>query len=141
MQSPSILRTHEYFGQYGKIAKIYIRERSLSSIHTLTPEDPSASHGIYIIFTRREDAARAIALINANTSVNGFSASYGTTRYCDSFLRGMKCDQQNCHNLHEWGGESDCFSKDDYETAYVYISLGAEGKGNERTRVCADQAD
>lgn len=25
----------------------------------------------------------------------------------------------NCHSLHEWGGENDCFTKDDLETAYV----------------------
>jgi CCR4-NOT transcription complex subunit 4 len=31
----------------------------------------------------------------------------------------MKCDSPGCHYLHEWGGDSDCFSKDDYETAYV----------------------
>jgi CCR4-NOT transcription complex subunit 4 len=32
-------------------------------------------------------------------------------------LRGMKCDTSGCQCLHEWGGDSDCFSKDDYEIA------------------------
>jgi CCR4-NOT transcription complex subunit 4 len=45
------------------------------------------------------------------------SASFGTTRYCDAFLRGTKCDVNNCHNLHEWGGEGDCFTKNDLDTA------------------------
>jgi CCR4-NOT transcription complex subunit 4 len=123
-QSISILRTNEYFGQYGKISKLYIRERSsiASTIHTLTPEDPTASHGIYIVYVRREDAARAISSLDGIPAPSGapgttLKASYGTTRYCDSFLRGMKCDSPGCHYLHEWGGDSDCFSKDDYETA------------------------
>jgi len=125
VQSISILRTNEYFGQYGKISKLYIRDRSplsSSAVHTLS-DDP-ASHGIYIVYVRREDAARAISSLDGIPAPSGapgttLKASYGTTRYCDSFLRGMKCDSPGCHYLHEWGGDSDCFSKDDYETAYV----------------------
>ena len=124
-QSISILRTNEYFGQYGKISKLYIRDRSplsSSAVHTLS-DDP-ASHGIYIVYVRREDAARAISSLDGIPAPSGapgttLKASYGTTRYCDSFLRGMKCDSPGCHYLHEWGGDSDCFSKDDYETAYA----------------------
>jgi CCR4-NOT transcription complex subunit 4 len=127
VQSISILRTNEYFGQYGKISKLYIRDRSplsSSAVHTLS-DDP-ASHGIYIVYVRREDAARAISSLDGIPAPSGapgttLKASYGTTRYCDSFLRGMKCDSPGCHYLHEWGGDSDCFSKDDYETAYVLL--------------------
>lgn len=96
-----ILRTNDYFGQYGKIARVYLRQP-----------------GIYIVYVRREDAARAIAALDgfpANGTV--IKASYGTTRYCESFLRGQKCDQHACTNLHEWGGDGDCFTKDDVEIA------------------------
>jgi len=78
--------------------------------------------GIYIVYVRREDAARAIMALDGIPSPQGpvgqvLRANYGTTRYCDAFLKGQKCDNQGCTALHEWGGESDCFTKDDYELA------------------------
>ncbi|KAK8869719.1 hypothetical protein IAR55_000287 [Kwoniella newhampshirensis] len=121
-----ILRSNDYFGQYGKISKLYLCDRtkvSSSSVTTLTPDDPSTSTGIYIIYIRREDAARAIASLDGIPAPQQgppgsvLKATYGTTRYCDAFLRGTKCDNSNCHSLHEWGGESDCFTKEDMETA------------------------
>jgi CCR4-NOT transcription complex subunit 4 len=120
-----ILRSNDYFGQYGKISKLYLRDRAATSSTTvpiLTAEDPSTSTGIYIAYVRREDAARAILALEGIPAPQGppgqvLRASYGTTRYCDAFLRGLKCDIANCNSLHEWGGESDCFTKDDMETA------------------------
>lgn len=124
-ESIPILRSQDYFGQYGKISKLYLRDRtgvSSTSVHTLTPDNPATSTGIYIVYVRREDAARAISALDGISAPQGppgqkLSASFGTTRYCDAFLRGGKCDSSSCHNLHEWGGESDCFTKDDMETA------------------------
>ncbi|KAK4689748.1 CCR4-NOT transcription complex subunit 4, partial [Tremellales sp. Uapishka_1] len=120
-----ILRSNDYFGQYGKISKLFLRDRtaiSSTSVPTLTSDNPSTSTGIYITYVRREDAARAISSLDGIQAPQGppgqvLRASYGTTRYCDFFLRGMKCDTSNCNNLHEWGGEGDCFTKDDLETA------------------------
>lgn len=45
-------------------------------------------------------------------------ASYGTTKYCMAFLRGVACMDHNCMNLHEWGDEKDCFTKEDLTTLY-----------------------
>ncbi|WWD16013.1 hypothetical protein CI109_100438 [Kwoniella shandongensis] len=120
-----ILRSNDYFGQYGKISKLYLGDRtkvSSSSVTTLTPDNPSTSTGIYIVYIRREDAARAIASLDGIPAPQGppgsvLKATYGTTRYCDAFLRGTKCDNSTCHSLHEWGGESDCFTKEDMDTA------------------------
>ncbi|WVW82956.1 hypothetical protein I302_104971 [Kwoniella bestiolae CBS 10118] len=120
-----ILRSNDYFGQYGKISKIYLSDRtklSSSAVSTLLEDDPSTSTGIYIIYVRREDAARAIASLDGIPAPQGppgslLKANYGTTRYCESFLKSQKCDTPNCHCLHEWGGDSDCFTKEDMETA------------------------
>ncbi|ORY24964.1 hypothetical protein BCR39DRAFT_545379 [Naematelia encephala] len=120
-----ILRGNDYFGQYGKISKLYLRDRSAlpsSTVHTLNSDNSSTSTGVYIVYVRREDAARAISALDGIPAPAGppgtiLRATYGTTRYCDSFLRGQKCDNVNCQNAHEWGGESDCFTKDDMETA------------------------
>ncbi|OCF36503.1 CCR4-NOT transcription complex subunit 4 [Kwoniella heveanensis BCC8398] len=120
-----ILRSNDYFGQYGKISKLYLCDRtklSSTAVSTLTPDNPATSTGIYIVYIRREDAARAITALDGIPAPQGppgavLKATYGTTRYCDAFLRGAKCDNNACHNLHEWGGESDCFTKEDFETA------------------------
>ena len=46
-------------------------------------------------------------------------ASYGTTKYCMTFLRGQTCSDHGCMNLHEWGDEKDCFTKEDLTTLYA----------------------
>lgn len=46
-------------------------------------------------------------------------ASYGTTKYCMAFLRGVSCSDHTCMNLHEWGDEKDCFTKEDLTTLCV----------------------
>lgn len=48
-------------------------------------------------------------------------ASYGTTKYCMAFLRGVQCSDHSCMNLHEWGDEKDCFTKEDLTTLYVLL--------------------
>lgn len=75
---------------------------------------------MYITYHRREDAARAIAAVDGTASPGGdgeiVRASYGTTKYCMSFLRGVACTNQGCLALHEWGEEKDCFTKEDLST-------------------------
>lgn len=65
--------------------------------------------GLYITYHRREDAARAIAAVDGASSPGGgnetLRASYGTTKYCMAFLRGVSCQEHGCMNLHEWGDE------------------------------------
>ena len=126
----SILRSNDYFGQYGKISKLFLRDRnalSSSAVHSLDQDDTANSTGILIVYMRREDAARAIVALDGIPAPQGppgqtLKAAFGTMRYCDSFLRGIKCDTQHCQNLHEWGGEQDSFTKEDYELAWVAFS-------------------
>ncbi|KAG8904962.1 transcriptional repressor general negative regulator of transcription subunit 4 [Tulasnella sp. 403] len=107
------LRSHDYFGQYGKINKIVLVKRNA----TATRE---ATTGIYITYHRREDAARAIAGVDGSPSPGGggevMRASYGTTKYCMMFLRNLTCTNPNCMELHEWGDEKDSFTKEDLAT-------------------------
>ncbi|KXN85494.1 General negative regulator of transcription subunit 4 [Leucoagaricus sp. SymC.cos] len=107
------LRSNEYFGQYGKINKIILVKR--------TPSGGGAPVvGLYITYQRKEDAARAIAAVDGTASPGGgkevMRASYGTTKYCMAFLRGVSCTDHGCMNLHEWGDEKDCFTKEDLTT-------------------------
>ncbi|KAG6854593.1 hypothetical protein C0991_004195 [Blastosporella zonata] len=110
----STLRSNEYFGQYGKITKIILVKRTPSG-----GGEPVV--GLYITYHRREDAARAIAAVDGAPSTGGargeiMRASYGTTKYCMAFLRGVSCSDHSCMNLHEWGDEKDCFTKEDLTT-------------------------
>ncbi|KAF5386828.1 hypothetical protein D9615_001626 [Tricholomella constricta] len=108
------LRSNEYFGQYGKITKILLVKR--------TPSGGGAPVvGLYITYHRREDAARSIAAVDGAPSPGGargevMRASHGTTKYCMAFLRGVSCSDHSCMNLHEWGDEKDCFTKEDLTT-------------------------
>ncbi len=76
--------------------------------------------GLYITYNRREDAARVISAVDGTASPGGdgevVRASYGTTKYCISFLRSVPCMNQGCLDLHEWGDEKDCFTKEDLAT-------------------------
>ncbi|KAJ3741715.1 hypothetical protein DFH05DRAFT_1402615 [Lentinula detonsa] len=107
------LRSSEYFGQYGKINKIILVKRNSSG-------GGAPVVGVYVTFNRREDAARAIAAVDGSTSPGGgrevMRASHGTTKYCMAFLRSVTCSDHNCMNLHEWGDEKDCFTKEDLTT-------------------------
>ncbi|KAJ2931435.1 hypothetical protein H1R20_g5662, partial [Candolleomyces eurysporus] len=107
------LRSNEYFGQYGKISKILIVKRT-------PPNGTGPVVGLYITYNRREDAARAIAAVDGAPSPGGgreiMRGSYGTTKYCMAFLRNVTCHDHNCMNLHEWGDEKDCFTKEDLST-------------------------
>lgn len=42
-------------------------------------------------------------------------ASFGTTKYCNSFLRNLPCNNPECLYLHELGDEEDRFTKDEVQ--------------------------
>lgn len=92
-----LLRSPDYFGQYGKVTRVYFY-----------------AQGLHVVYVRREDAARAIAALDGYQMCK---ATFGSVRYCEAFLRGQKCDSHNCINLHEWGGDGDVFTKEDMVAA------------------------
>lgn len=112
------LRSTEYFGKYGKISKTVLVKRTESASRAPVV-------GMYITYHRREDAARAIAAVDGTASPGGDNevvrASYGTTKYCLSFLRNLPCTNHGCLDLHEWGDEKDCFTKEDLTTLFVVL--------------------
>lgn len=127
MQLIPTLRSNEYFGQYGKISKIVLVKRT-------PPGGRAPVLGLYITYHRREDAARCIAAVDGAPSPGGggdvMRASYGTTKYCMTFLRGVSCTDHSCMNLHEWGDESDCFTKEDLTTLWVTSAIVPCGRAN-----------
>ncbi|KAI7822721.1 hypothetical protein BC939DRAFT_178025 [Gamsiella multidivaricata] len=107
------LRQHEYFGQYGKISKVVINRRNAPMpVGGSSPGIPSV--GVYITYARKEDAAKAIAAIDGSIwDGKILRASYGTTKYCTYYLRGMTCQNPNCMYLHEPGEDADSYTKED----------------------------
>ncbi|CAG8573022.1 9998_t:CDS:10, partial [Ambispora leptoticha] len=109
-----VLRSHDYFGQYGKIAKIVVNRRNppASTVPGAPPPQPSV--GVYITYVRKEDAAKAIDAVDGSMSDGKvLRASYGTTKYCTYYLRNMVCQNPNCMYLHEPGEEADSYTKED----------------------------
>ena len=112
-------RSNEYFGQYGKISKIVI-------VKWTTTGRESSIVGLYITYHRKEDAARCIGAVDCTTPLGGcgeiMRASYGTKKYCIAFLCGRMCSNRHCMDLHKWGDEGDCFTKEDLIMLYVLQS-------------------
>ena len=110
------LRSQEYFGQYGRISKILISKRTTASKLVMGTQESAI--GVYVTYYRKEDAARAIVAIDGTKGSDGklIRASYGTTKYCTTYLRNLPCTNPACTYLHEPGEEADSFTKEDLST-------------------------
>jgi CCR4-NOT transcription complex subunit 4 len=104
-----LLRKAEYFGQYGKIGKIVIHRN-----HSGTSASSTVS--AYVTFVYKEDAKASIQ------SLEGYwmdghllRASFGTTKYCNNFIRGVACNNPDCVYLHELGEDEDRFTKEEIQ--------------------------
>ena len=104
-----ILRRYEYFGQYGELKKIVINN---SANHTSNSQKLTVS--AYITFENIDDAKECIYAFE-NFSLNGhpIKASYGTSKYCSSFLSGHTCTNSECMYLHSKGDDADSFSTEE----------------------------
>lgn len=58
-QLAEILRTHQYFGQYGQIIKIVV-SKAKDSAH------PNQGVGVYVTFARMDDAQRCIQAVDGS---------------------------------------------------------------------------
>lgn len=107
------LKSHDYFGQYGRITGIEISRRQSKSKLVMGTQDTSI--GVYVTYQRREDAARTIVSIDGTKSADGrtIHASYGTNKYCTTYLRNLPCQNMDCTLIHEPADEMDTFTKDD----------------------------
>lgn len=127
----NILKEPEFFGQYGKIIKIVVNRRNLTvdgsesvigngGMTSSSTSGPSAS--AYITFVRKEDAAKAIAGVDGSVfDGRVLRATYGTTKYCSFYLRGMQCTNAGCMYLHEEGENIDSFTKDELAAGKMHL--------------------
>uniref|UniRef100_M4B544 RING-type domain-containing protein n=1 Tax=Hyaloperonospora arabidopsidis (strain Emoy2) TaxID=559515 RepID=M4B544_HYAAE len=107
-----VLRSNECFGQYGKIVKAVVNKSHLSA------DRANATASAYITFANKEDALCCIVAIDGYyLDGSMLRASFGTTKYCNFFLRNMQCNNPDCLYLHELGDEDDSFTKEEMQTA------------------------
>ena len=105
-----LLRKAEYFGQYGKIGKVVIHRNPGASA--------SSTFSAYVTFVYKEDAKASIHSLEGY-SLDGhlLRASFGTTKYCNNFIRGVVCNNPDCVYLHELGEDEDRFTKEEIQVA------------------------
>jgi hypothetical protein len=102
----TILLSPEYFGQYGKIIKIAL----------VTKEDANSkkkSNSAYLTFETKEQAAYCILSVDSIRINNHLvRAFFGTTKYCNHFLNGYHCfNEEKCMFLHHFAEVSDIINE------------------------------
>lgn len=106
-QTLNQLKGMEQFGQYGKVIKLFMSKRSS------TVTQPASTHphyqpvNVYVNYRTAAEASNCIAAIDGSTTGDGhkLKAIWGTTRYCPTYLKGGKCNNENCMQAHEPGEE------------------------------------
>ena len=118
------LREKRLLGQYGTIRKIIVNKDKPFNRSSLNGPSFSA----YVTFSTEEEASLAIL------SVDGFEydrriikASYGMTKYCSFFVKGLSCPNDDCLYLHKFACDGDCFNKEEGNPAKYVLKVGQYG--------------
>ena len=102
----AVLRSHEFFGQHGGIIKVVVNKRNLNM-------GTGNSVSAYVTYKLKEDAAKAIQGMDGCVyDGRVIRATYGTTKYCSFYLRGLNCPNAGCMYLHDQGDMIDSFTKE-----------------------------
>lgn len=121
-----VLRENEFFGQFGKTVKISVN-RSNQYASAMAKHGPTGS--AYVTFKRAEDALRCIKAIDgAPWRGKPVKACFGTTKYCNAFLKGLVCNNPDCLYLHELADEADCLTKEEVAAGLLparFLAMGA----------------
>ena len=95
LYNKQILSSYQYFGQYGKITKITLMQKTDSKTNKLL-------NSAYIAFDSKIQAAYCILAVDS-IKINGelVRAFFGTTKYCNHFLNNEECPcEEKCIFLH-----------------------------------------
>ncbi|KAI8376925.1 hypothetical protein BD560DRAFT_367272 [Blakeslea trispora] len=134
LATEEIIRSHDFFGQFGKVSKVVINKRPSLPASQMTSL-PSAA--VYVTYFRKDDAAKAIAAVDGSVIADRVvRASYGTTKYCTYYLRNMTCPNPNCLYLHEQGEDIDTISKEELATGKHHMRdmLSVDEEENNKTQ-------
>lgn len=123
-----ILKRPEFFGQYGTLLKVSVNRAPIS-----TGKGASAqiSYSAYLTFETEEDAKTAMQAVDGfEVDHHTLRVTYGTTKYCQNFIRGVKCPKQDCTFLHELVNQGKDKKKQRGERGYKRDKEG-QGYGKE----------
>lgn len=128
-----VLKTREHFGQFGRIVKIAVSKK-------MNLGGGASSCSAYITYKRTQDAERAIKAYDGlllGEITKPMKATFGTTKYCSSFLRSQVCTKPNCLYLHETACPEDCYSREDLALVNAATQIAS---ATEKIRVDASKA-
>jgi CCR4-NOT transcription complex subunit 4 len=102
-----VLKRGEYFGKFGKIVKVSVNR---SGVYNST--HGGATGSAYVTYVREDDALKCIQAVDGNV-LDGkvLRCSFGTTKYCNAFLKNQPCNNPECLYLHDLGNDDDSFTK------------------------------
>ena len=107
----------EYLGQYGSIHKIIVNKNGY-----LKNESNSPTYSSYITYSNEVEASLALLTLNNSTLFDHkLNACYGTNKYCNSFLKGVECNNKDCFYLHEYANKNDIIMKNDTQMKAQFI--------------------
>lgn len=87
-----ILKRKDYFGQYGEIVKCVVNKNS-----------QHIAYQAYLTYSTDEQASVCIKSCNKFIlDGNELTLTFGTTKYCNYFLRGNPCPKAECLYLHQF---------------------------------------
>eukprot|EP00210_Caulerpa_lentillifera_P005214 g4981.t1 len=93
-----VLSQNEFFGQFGAIKKISVNR---SSPYSSGQSRNGPTGAAYVTFKRNEDAAVCVnAIDGAVWDGHYIRACFGTTKYCQAFLKGAQCNNPDCLYMH-----------------------------------------
>ena len=113
LANKNILSSWQFFGQYGHITKIVVNKSGYSQSFK-----NDTTYSAYVTYSSQEEAAIALLAID-NCVVDGhvIRGSFGTTKYCTFFLKGIECANKECLYLHQFGDEEDTVLKEEISGA------------------------
>ena len=108
-----ILKSYEYFGQYGTILNSILIKKVNSNTNKST-------FSVYITFSDEKEAAIAMLCVDS-LIIEGkiVRAFYGTTKYCKYFLNNVACpNEHKCIFLHKLVTDEDIIINNDTKFSY-----------------------
>lgn len=101
----NVLSRKEFFGQFGFIKKIVVNKRA-----SVIESTASA----YITYNNEDEARLCIQEVDESILEGKvLKCTYGTTKYCSFFLKGVPCQNNECMYLHDYRPQKDLLSKEE----------------------------
>lgn len=97
------LSNPEHFGQYGQVIKLTVNDKPYGKA-----TKGSNIFSVHVNYSNNKEASIAmLALHDKTVNQNKIKASFGTTKYCKSFLEGKFCYNKECLYYHELDTENE----------------------------------